>query len=89
MDPDAENQRFCDVYFDGLKMDPIGTVKEIYQHFDCSVSPEFEGRMKMYLRENPPGVHGKHTYSPEMFNLTAEQIKRDLSDYAKRFGLAV
>jgi hypothetical protein len=77
-----------DVYYDRLVADPIGTVRDIYDHYGLAWSEEFEGRLNYYLRQNPRGKHGAHLYAPENFGQTRDTISERFAAYIERFELA-
>jgi Sulfotransferase family len=85
---DAHPGALFDVYYDRLVADPIGTVREIYDHYGLAWSEEFEERLNCYLRHNPRGKHGAHLYAPENFGQTKDTISRRFAAYIERFELA-
>lgn len=83
LNPDA----FYDVQFMDLIVDPIGTVKRIYEYFGRKVSPGHEKRMQVWIRDNPPGKRGRHHYSVEDFGLDLAEVRKRFNDYQERFGI--
>ena len=75
-----------DVYYDRLIDDPIGTVKEIYNHFGLLWSDTYEERLKVYVRDNPQNKYGKHHYCAEDFGLKDDAIAVHFTEYRRRFG---
>ena len=71
---DAHPGALFDVYYDRLVADPIGTVRDIYDHYGLAWSEEFAERLNHYLRQNPRGKHGAHLYAPENFGQTKDTI---------------
>jgi hypothetical protein len=76
-----------DVHYDRLVADPIGTVGDIYDHYDLAWSEEFAERMNNYVQQNPRGKHGAHQYTPEDFGQTGEAISERFAAYIERFEL--
>ena len=76
-----------DVYYDRLVADPIGTVRDIYDHYDLAWSEEFAECLNYYLQQNPNGKHGAHRYAPENFGQTEEAISERFAAYIERFEL--
>jgi hypothetical protein len=76
-----------DVYYDRLIADPIGTVRDIYDHYDLAWSEEFAERLNCYVKQNPRGKHGAHLYAPEDFGQTGEAISERFAAYIERFEL--
>ena len=52
----APPAQFCDVRYDELVRDPLGTVRGIYRHFDTPLTPLAEGRMQKFLTQHLTGV---------------------------------
>ncbi len=84
---DAHPGALFDVYYDRLVADPIGTVRDIYDHYDLAWSEEFAERLNYYLQLNPNGKHGAHRYAPETFGQTGEAISERFAAYIERFEL--
>jgi hypothetical protein len=76
-----------DVYYDRLVDDPIGTVRDIYVHYDLAWSEEFAERLNSYVQQNPRGKHGAHRYAPEDFGQTGDAISKRFAAYIERFEL--
>jgi hypothetical protein len=77
-----------DVYYDRLVADPIGTVRDIYDHYDLAWSEEFAERLNYYVQQNPRGKHGAHRYAPEDFGQRKEAISERFAAYIERFELS-
>src|SRR4030095_6571476 len=77
-----------DVYYDRLVADPIGTVRDIYEHYDLAWSEEFAERLNYYEQQNPRGKQGAHGYAPKYFEQTGETISERFAAYIERFELA-
>jgi hypothetical protein len=84
---DANPGAVFDVYYDRLVADPIGTVRDIYDHYDLAWSEEFAERMNYYLQQNPRGKYGPHRYAPENFGQTGEALSERFAAYIERFEL--
>ena len=84
---DAHPGAVFDVYYDRLVADPIGTVRDIYDHYDLAWSEEFAECLNYYLQQNPNGKHGAHRYAPENFGQTEEAISERFAAYIERFEL--
>ncbi len=80
--------RFFDVHFRDLVGREIEQVQRIYEHFELTLSPEAEARMRRFLAENPRDKHGTHRYSLAFAGLDAERLRPAFADYQKRFGVA-
>jgi len=84
---DAHPGVILDVYYDRLVADPVGAVRDIYDHYDLAWSEEFAKRLNYYVRQNPRGKHGAHRYAPEDFGQTGEAISERFTAYIERFEL--
>jgi hypothetical protein len=84
---DTHTGALFDVYYDRLVTDPIGTVRDIYDHYDLAWSEEFAERLNCYVKQNPRGKHGAHLYAPEDFGQTGEAISERFAAYIERFEL--
>jgi hypothetical protein len=83
----AHPSALFDVYYDRLVADPIGTVRDIYNHYGLAWSEEFAERLNYYVQQNPRGKHGAHLYAPETFGQTGEAISERFAAYIERFEL--
>lgn len=84
---DSSMTKVHDVYYDRLVIDPIGTVKRIYDQFELEWTKEFEVRLQAYVNSNPQGKHGKHVYSGLDFGLKDEETAERFESYISRFRL--
>lgn len=76
-----------DVHYRRLVADPIGTVRDIYDHFGLDWPQEHEARLAQYVNHNPKGAHGSHEYDSAAFGLSDGQIAESFGDYCRRFDL--
>jgi hypothetical protein len=76
-----------DVYYKSLVSDPIGTVHEIYTHFDLPWTKSYEVDLEKFVHDNPKGKHGKHRYTASDFGLNESEIADRFQFYTKYFGL--
>jgi hypothetical protein len=77
----ADPARFLDVRYESLVADPVGTVREVCQHFGYDFTPEFEARARRYLAANPQHKHGVHRYSLDDFGLDPATVDRHFAGY--------
>ena len=87
------------VMFNNLVKDPIATVKQLYKDIDYEFTPEYEERMKAYIKQNnkereelkikgnAEGGKGAalHSYKIEDYGLNKSQIEEDLGWYTKKY----
>jgi hypothetical protein len=74
-----------DVNYDDLIEQPIVTVRRIYDHFNLHWSLEFEEAMNTWLRDNPQGKQGRHSYSLTEYGLNHKDIEARFADYINLF----
>ncbi len=89
-----------DVIYNQLVADPIQTVKDIYLQFGWNYTSEYEARLQHYLKQDKihrdelkakklrEGNSNMHSYTPEEFGLTAEQLSSGVyAEYVKRYHI--
>ena len=76
-----------DVYYQSLVSNPIGTVKDIYAHFNLPWTMEYEEALKKFIEQNPKNKHGKHQYSASDFGLEETEISERFQFYSDYVGL--
>jgi len=79
LSPEQDRARFCDVDYEELVLDPIGTVQRVYQHFGLPISKRFLQSMKEHIQDNPQGKHGRHKYSLEEFGIRPEDVEASVN----------
>jgi hypothetical protein len=80
-------RRFFDVRYQQLLADPIGTIRQIYTHFDLPLSGDAEARMRAHLDDNPQHKHGRHAYDLKAFGLDGPTLDRQFQSYRDFFGV--
>jgi hypothetical protein len=81
-------ERFFDVNYQELLADPIGTVRQIYTHFDLPLTAEAEQRMRSHLTGNPQHKHGRHAYDLKAFGLDGPSLDQRFRSYREFFAIA-
>jgi len=84
---DRHPDNFHDVDFDTFVADPLGTARGIYERFGLTLDKSSESVMRAWVRDNPIGKHGVHSYNREGFGLSDDLIKQRFGGYIERFGL--
>ena len=77
-----------DVFYKSLVADPIGTVREIYTHFDLPWTKSYETDLEKFVHGNPKNKHGKHHYSASDFGLNESELAERFQFYTDYFGPA-
>ncbi|MDQ7089818.1 MAG: sulfotransferase [Methylococcales bacterium] len=78
--------QICDIPFDNLVKDPVGTVQQIYDHFGYEYSQVMANNLDKYITNNPRYKHGKYSYSLEEFGLDASVVNERFNEYLKNNG---
>ena len=83
----AVHDRFCDVHYQALTHDSIGTVQHIYTAFGRSLSQEAEAGMRRYLAQHPQHRYGEHHYTLAQFGLDQAEETSRYRTYRDHFGI--
>jgi hypothetical protein len=83
----AAHSRFCDVHYQALIRDPIGTMQRIYTFFGRSLSQEAEACMQRYLAQHSQHRYGEHRYTLAQFGLDPAEETRRYTAYRDYFGI--
>ncbi|MFT4053064.1 MAG: sulfotransferase [Novosphingobium sp.] len=78
-----------DVQYVNVMKDPLGTCRNIYDHFGEPFTANAEAAMQAYMAANPKGKHGTHDYSLERYGLTREGVHAVFADYIERYRIPV
>ncbi|MEE2677050.1 MAG: sulfotransferase [Myxococcota bacterium] len=81
------SEQVVDVVYRDLVADPIGTVAGVYDRWGIPLTEEARERMEAYLRANPQGKHGAHTYSFEETGLDLSTERAKFAAYQAAFGV--
>jgi hypothetical protein len=83
----ADN-RICDIKYDDIRRDPIGTVRQIYDYFGWSLSREAEQRMRALVASQAKRQSANHRYDLSQFGFSAEEVLHAFAPYCERFRLS-
>ena len=73
--------------YPSLVADPIGTVLNIYAHFDIPWTAAYEKALDDFIHNNPKNKHGKHKYAASDFGMTDTEIAERFQFYTDYVGL--
>jgi hypothetical protein len=79
--------RFVDVHFQDLLMDPVETLRKAYSSMGRAFTDAHAERIRHYLVEKPRAKFGAHNYTPEEWGFSKQQIREDLAAYIAREGI--
>ena len=83
------NNRICDIQYDEIRREPIGTVRRIYEYFGWSLSREAERRMRGLVASQAKRQSANHRYDLSQFDVSADQVLSAFAPYSERFGLVL
>jgi hypothetical protein len=87
---DANPDRpMIDVQYTDLTRDPAGTVARIYEATGSELSPDAARAMEAYVRDNPQGKFGAHSYDLADFGLNAAEVRERFAGYVDRYGVVL
>jgi hypothetical protein len=78
--------RFVDVRFRDMLDAPADQAVRVLGELGLPVGPEDRAAFDAYLARNRQQRHGTHTYTPEDFGLTAEDLTRDFAFYSEVYA---
>jgi len=81
--------RFVDVHFQSLLKDPVETIKRAYGAMERDFTSEHAERIRRYLAEKPRGKYGVHSYSPEEWGFTKQELRSGLAPYITSFNVTL
>jgi hypothetical protein len=80
--------RIYDLEFDAICRDPTAAVRQIYEHFGWSLSPEAERRMRALVAGHAQRQSGNHRYDLSEFGSSPEEVFSAFAPYCQRFGFS-
>jgi len=83
----ADPARIFDIYYNELVLEPVGTIRRIYDYFGYDFDPRMENNINRWLAENRQHKHGVHQYSLETFGLNPIEVDRLFASYKEKFGV--
>jgi hypothetical protein len=84
----VDPHRLCDVSYDDLVRDPIGTIRRVGDRFGRPLSPGAEGSAGDWLREHPQNKWGQHRYDLGKFGISAGAVRERFRAYSLELGAA-
>lgn len=83
----ARSEQFFDVKMADLVRDPLEVVRQVYAHFEYTLTPAVEQTMVEFMRSNPRNKHGSHVYSASDFGIDPVRDRVSFEEYIDYFGL--
>jgi hypothetical protein len=82
------DSRICDIRYDEIRREPIGVVRQIYDHFGWSLSREAEQRMRALVASQAERKSANHRYDLSQFGCSAEEVLNAFAPYCERLSLS-
>jgi hypothetical protein len=82
------DNRICDIQYEEICREPIGTVRRIYDHFGWSLSSEAEQRMRALVASQADRHSANHRYDLSQFGATAKDVLSAFATYCQRFDFS-
>ncbi|MFP5220258.1 MAG: sulfotransferase family protein [Actinomycetes bacterium] len=77
--------RFVDVHFQAMLAEPLEQAQRVLHELGLPPGPDDVRAFGEYLEHNRAQRHGKHSYTPEEFGLSAEQLEADFAFYTEAY----
>ncbi len=81
--------QFVDLIYDEFVSDPISSIKRVYRASDAVLSKTAEQRMLDWMKKNPKGKHGDHSYNLSDYGISIADVKKVFDDYLIRYDLSI
>lgn len=81
------NDRFIDVSYYDVLIDPIAQVRRIYDKAGRTLSADAEAAMRAVVARDVQNRYGRHVYRTRDFGLSRVAIEETFVDYRARFGI--
>lgn len=78
-----------DVTYRDLMRDPEAVIRGIYEAVGLDYPARMSTAVQSYLRGNPKGKHGSHSYTAEEFGLSAGDIRERFTAYIERYRVPI
>ena len=82
------NERICDIQYDDIRRDPVGTVRRIYDYFGWSLSSQAEQRMRALVASQAERNSANHRYDLSQFGANADNVLSVFGPYCERFNFS-
>jgi hypothetical protein len=78
-------ERFVDVHFKAMLSEPLQQAQGVLAELGMRPGPDDVRAFEAYLQHNRQQRHGSHTYTPEDFGLSVEQLETDFAFYTEAY----
>jgi Sulfotransferase family len=81
-------QRFADLSFRDLQIDPIGALSAAYDRIGIEFDERSRAAVTEWARQHEPGAHGQHSYDLVDFGLDPAQVRQRFAPYMEAYDAA-
>jgi len=81
------DDRFFDLHYANLMRDPVAEMHRLYEWAGDSLDSELEMSMRQWLKDNPQGKFGRHSYDIEEYGLSKSALEPLFTPYVDAFGI--
>lgn len=82
---DRRPERFVDVHFAAMLSQPLDQAERVLTELGLPPGADDVRAFQQYLEHNRAQRHGSHSYTPEDFGLSAEQLEADFAFYTEAY----
>jgi hypothetical protein len=79
------DERFADVAFADLQVDPVGALGAALDHIGIGFPATSHAAVTNWATGHQPGSHGQHSYDLADFGLDADQVRRRFAPYIETY----
>jgi hypothetical protein len=79
------DERFSDVSFADLQVDPVGTLAASYRSLGLTFSDDTERAVQRWAGEHKPGSRGAHDYDLADYGLTSDAVRDRFAQYLSTY----
>jgi len=77
---------FLDISYRDITANAVATVEQVYKAAGLEFTPRVRDAVLKWEADNPPGKHGKHSYTLESLGLETGKVRAAFAGYLERFS---
>jgi hypothetical protein len=82
-------ERFADLAFADLQVDPVGALAGAYERIGLGFSDRSREAVTRWAQSHEPGSHGQHAYDLAQFGLDPDQVRARFTRYMETYDAAL
>lgn len=83
----SPNAKIYDMFFPNFVEDQFKEIERIYEALGMEMTGTGADGMRRFIKDNPKGVHGLHTYTAEDYGINPEKVREQFARYIEYFDL--